>query len=212
MSARDKGTLRLVAIAAYIAAIAALGSAACGDDSSDLPAPAPPLSVSPVSPTPTLDERTAEAWEEIQATFDGFMETWIKWAAEGRPGGFVDPATSELNEYAEFRIRDEAVAELTQEARAGNVREGRPGWVFQRLLSVDWEREVEDRAVPEAIFEVCVDDSEWILVDEETRDPVNADVVGPHLWTVTAWWFEDREVGPEGWALSQREVDRGRSC
>jgi hypothetical protein len=190
-----------------------LSSTACAGDGDDLPPPpSAPAEQLSASTAPTLDERTAEAWEEIQGKFDGFMETWIKWAAQGRPGGFVDPATAELNEYAEFRIRDEAVAALTRESRDGLVREGRPRWYGERLLSVDWDREVQDHAVPEAIFEVCVDDREWTLVDEETREPVQADVVGSHLWTVTAWWFEDREVGPDGWALSQREVDRSEAC
>jgi hypothetical protein len=187
--------------------------AACGNDGDDLPPPPPPTANGAATtspPAPTLDARDAEAWEEIRAKFDGFMETWIKWAAEGRPGGFVDPATAELNEHAQLFLLDEAVAQLTEEARDGQLRMGRLEWRDAQLVSMDWDREVQDRVVPEAIFEVCVDDSEWVVVDAETGEPVGVEPSGPQLWTITAWWAEEREFGTDGWAPSQREV--GGSC
>lgn len=203
--------LRLALLCAGAIALL-LGVVACQDDG-ELPPPAsPPASIPPSSPTPTLDERTAEAWEEIQAKFDGFMEAWIKWAAEGWPGGFVDPASMELNEYAESRMHDQAMAALREEADRGHVRTGQPVWRDARLLGIDWDRTVQDLEVPEAVFEVCVDDHGWIKVDAETGEPVSAEPGSPHIWTVTAWWVENRDFGPDGWALADRTVDRSRPC
>lgn len=204
---------RLISLAALTLVITA-GAACSSDDGDDLPPPPASPADGQASPSPaeTLDPRDAEAWDEIQARFDGFMETWIKWAAEGIPGGLQDPAIAELNEYAEAFLRDDAAAELTQELRNGQRRTGRPEWRDTQLLELDWDRTVQELVVPEAVFEVCVDDSDWLVVDAETGEPVPAELSGPHVWTITAWWVEEREFGPDGWALSQREVDGSRSC
>jgi hypothetical protein len=194
-------------------AITIAGTACSSDEGDDLPPPASPGSAQDTpAPAESLDPRDAEAWDEIQARFDGFMETWIKWAADGRPGGFVDPATAELHEYAEAFLLDEVVAELTQEARDGNLRMGQPEWRDSQLLTLDWDRTVQELSVPEAVFEVCVDDSDWLVVDAETDEPVSAEPRGPHVWTMTARWAEEPEFGPDGWALFQREIDRSRLC
>jgi hypothetical protein len=210
---RRTGHTRLVKVAIGLIAVL-VGTGACGDGGDDLPAapdtPADTPATSP--PTATLDARDAGAWQEIQARFDAFMETWIKWSAEGSPGGFVDPATAELHEYADIFLWDEVVAQLDREASDGQLRTGRPEWRDSRLIEIDWDHEIQDRLVPEAIFEVCVDDSNWTLVDAETGEPVAGDRGGPHLWWVTASWVEDQESGPDGWGLTQREVDRSRSC
>jgi hypothetical protein len=210
VSARARPVRHFMTVAGLISVLVA--SAACGDDD-DLPPPAspPPADGAATSPpAPTLDARDAEAWEEIQTKFDGFMETWIKWAAEGSPGGFEDPAIAELNEYADILLRDEVGAELIQDSRDGRRRTGRPVWSEARPLEFDWDREVQDQVVPEAIFEVCVDDTEWIVVDADSGEPIGGEQAAQQLWTVTAWWAEQRDFGPEGWALAQREI--GGSC
>ncbi|HEY8473983.1 MAG TPA: hypothetical protein VIL37_15290 [Natronosporangium sp.] len=186
-------------------------ASACGNDGDDLPPPAEapnPATTSP--PEPTLDERDAAAWEEIQTKFDGFMETWIKWSAEGRPRSFEDPVTADFNEYSEFQARDHAIGQLDQETRDGQIRTGEPTWFDPRLLGIDWDRKVQDLVVPEAVFEICVDDSQWIVVDAESGEPAGVQPLGRRLWTVRAWWAEEREFGTDGWALSQLEV--GGSC
>jgi hypothetical protein len=191
----------------------AAGAVACTDDGDDLPPPPPPnAEASPASPTPTFDAPTTEAWEEIQTKFDGMMEAWIKWAAQLSPGGFENPAVSEVGEYADLFLLNDFMNELVDNTAAGHVRTGRPTWRDARLLSIDWERTVQDLVVPEAVFEVCVDDTEWVKVDAETGEPVPGEPVGPHIWTVTAWWVEEQEFGPDGWGLGEREVDRSRSC
>jgi hypothetical protein len=197
------------------AMVFAAGAAACNGGGDDLPPPPPPspnAEAPSASPTPTFDARTTEAWQEIQTKFDGLMEAWIKWAAEGSPGGFENPAVSEVGEYADLFFLNDFMNELVDDTQAGHVRTGRPTWRDARLLSIDWEREVQDVVVPEAVFEICVDDSEWIKVDADTSEPAPGEPGGPHVWSVTAWWEEEREFGPEGWALIQREVDRSRSC
>jgi hypothetical protein len=211
VSSRAGRVLRFVVTAGLIA-VFVVGAAACGNDD-DLPPPgSPPLNDGgPTSPpAPTLDARDAEAWQEIQTKFDGFMETWIKWAAEGRPGGFEDPVTAEFNEYSEFMLRDEAVAQIDHETNEGQVRTGRPEWRDARLIGIDWDRTVQELIVPEAVFEVCVDDSGWTVVDAESSEPAGIEPSGPEQWTITAWWVEEREFGTDGWALSQREF--GGSC
>jgi hypothetical protein len=189
------------------------GSAACSDDGDDLPPPPSADEGAATMPSaPTLDARDAEAWAEIQTKFDGFMETWIKWAAEGSPGGFENPATIELAEYAYVFLHDDVAVELFEHRRNGLVRTGRPEWRNALLIGIDWDRMVQDLVVPETIFEVCVDDSDWVVVDADSSDPVEPDAGRPQVWTITAWWAEEREFGPDGWALSRREVGGSRSC
>jgi hypothetical protein len=207
------GHTRVVTVVIGLCVVVA-GVTAC-DQGDDLPPPPPDAPVdspSPPAPTQSLDARDAEAWQEIQARFDSFMETWIKWSAEGAPGGFVDPATAELHEYADVFLWDEAVAQLGQEADNGQVRTGRPEWRDANLIGIDWEREIQDLVVPEAVFQICVDDSEWVVVDTDSGEPTPAEPGGPQMWRLTAWWIEDREFGPDGWAMVQREVDRSQPC
>lgn len=205
------GCVRRFIIVSGLIAVLIIDAAACGNDDDLPPAPSPANNGAATSPpAPTLDARDAEAWEEIQAKFDGFMETWIKWAAAGRPRGFDDPVTGEFNEYAEFQIRDQAIAQLDQETRDGQRRTGRPVWLDARLMGIDWDRKVQDLVVPEAMFGVCVDDTQWRVVDAESGEPAGVQPAGRELWTITAWWAEERDFGTAGWALSQRDV--GGSC
>lgn len=211
MSPRVRQVWRCLVMAGLVAVLV-IGAAGCGDND-DLPPPVSPAAseggaASP--PSPPLDARDAEAWKEIQAKFDGFMETWIKWAAQGSPGGFEDPATAELHDYAAAFLWDEAVAELAQQAQHGQRRTGRPDWRDAHLLVLDWDRTVNGRKVPEARFDVCVDDREWIVVEAGTGEPVSAKPGGPSVWTVTARWSEDPEFGPQGWALIRREIDEAQ--
>lgn len=214
---------RRVALAASAAALI-LGATACSDDGSDLPPPPSPVDEPAGSPTlaPTFDARTIEAWQELQARFDELMETWIRWAAEGSPGGFVDPSTVELGRYVVDLFLSDVTVELADHARNGQVRDGRPVWRDAQLLDLDWDRmaqfEGEEVNRPLATFDVCVDDSDWVVVDADTGEPATGEPGGAHVWTVQASLGEQRDeqglpTEEDEWRFFERDThDRSRPC
>lgn len=205
------GHARRFAAAAGVLAVLA-GGAGCGEDQVDLPTPVSPRPEPVSAPTSTLGPEEAEAWTEIQTRFDAFMETWIRWAAEGSPGGIENPAAVELGEHTDEFLLNEAATDLAELAQQEQLRTGRPQWRDARPVRFDFERTVQDQVVPEAVFEVCVDGTDWVVVAADSGEPAGTEPDGPQLWTITAWWAEQRDFGPDGWALTKREVDRRRPC
>lgn len=205
-------------VVAVVAAIAlAFASAACGDDSGDLP---PPPATSPAdstpAPTSTLSPRDAEAAQEILAAFDNYMEALIELSTAGVPGGTEEtqarledvPVSSE----AYFELADEV---LTRNAMAGHATSGTITWEAE-VTQIDWENTFPanpEDVIPEATVRACVDETGWTTIDKETGEVVDGPG-GRYLSIVTVTWSGEDPTRPElepRWEITVRD-DQDEPC
>lgn len=205
----------VVGVAAAIAL--ALASAACGDDSGDLPPPpaTPPADGTP-TPTSTLSPRDAEAAQEILAAFDNYMEALIELSTAGVPGGTEET----LDRLEDVHVGGEAFDELafdllTANAMAGHSTDGTITWEA-RVTKIDWENTPEfrpEKVVPQATLRVCFDETDWTTIDKETGEVVDGPR-GRYLSTVMVTWRDEDPDRPERearWQVAFRE-DGSEPC
>lgn len=205
------GRTRRPVVTVAAAITLALASAACGDDSGDLP---PPPATSPAdstpAPTSTLSPRDAEAAQAILAAFDNYMEALIELSTAGVPGG-TEETQARLEEVpVSSDARDELAFDLLNENfLADHATEGTIDWTTD-VIEIDWENTFPanpDEVIPEATLRVCFDETDWTTTDKETGEVVEGPG-GRYLSTVTVTWRNEDPTRPElepRWEVTVRE-------
>ncbi len=154
-----------------------LALTACGNDSSDdLPPPPPSTPADTQTPAQTIELTPEEeqAVEEAKAKFDEFMEAYVHEATTGEPldTGAGPVIGGHPLEHAEFPLRQEIQAEFVEYYDEGQVAKGDLHWTFLGVEEIDLDRIVNDKNVPAVWLRYCIDQTDWQMVNAETRDPV----------------------------------------
>lgn len=201
-------TVRGRGLAALLASALAVLPAGCGEEEPDLPAPVAAPSQAGATPTPTstLSSEEAEAIEEVLALYDGYLTDYVALATGEEPM----VTASRLLQYAEQDLAIEARNELVQNLLDERVFTGDLSWTLLEPAEIDLARSVDGEDRPLLVLRICVDGSAWELVDQDGT--VVQEPPGRYVSTVTAQWREEREFGPDGWALQAQEDDRSEAC
>lgn len=78
-------------------------------------------------------------------------------------------------------------------------------WDLIRVMEVDREREVEGRNSPQVRLQLCIDATDWTLIDADTRQVAQKPGTRA-LWTATVVWSDDWfGQGIEGWRVRTNE-------
>ena len=195
--------------AALLASALAVLPAGCGEDEPDLPTPvvAPSHASETPTPTTTLSPAEVEAVEEVLALYDGYFTDYVALATGEEPVA----TASRLLQYAEPDLAVGARNEIVQNLIDERVFTGDLSWTLLEPAEVDLARSVDGENRPQVVFRVCVDGSAWELVDQ--GGTVVQEPPGRYVSTVTGQWREEREFGPDGWALhAQQDDDRSETC
>lgn len=202
---------RLSAVAVLTALLLPAG---CGDDGSDLP---PPASSPPTgSPTPELQLTPAEqqAVDEARAVFDEFMQTYIEVARTNEIHEVVEGQRllgGRVLQHLASPLRREVQQEISDNWQNDRVMDGSVEWTFLGVVEVDLEQVVRDQVVPRITARYCIDATRWLLVDENTGEPVGDPGVRQNA-TVT-FVYAARGTDPEPtWLVGGLERAEAGSC
>lgn len=198
----------------------ALTTAACGGEPADdlPPAASPPPAEATAAGTPGLDlsPTEQEAVDEARAQFDRFMNAYIDVSTADIPTAttaedLFAKVDSEIGREFSSELRGEIVGDLWSERR---VVAGTLEWDPVDVVGVDLAREVDGGTSPKVDLRYCVDVSDWIQVDAETRMPITT-IGSPHLWLTSVVWWDDwggLGQGPEGWRVVERDELVDQAC
>lgn len=192
---------------------------ACGGDDPALPAPAEsPAEVAPTSsPTPGLDLTPEEqaAVDEALDVFDAYVSTYVQLATEGTD--FTEGSHySELGQYGIAATDGYEAADLDNNQVQGRLGSGVIDWELLEVVQIDLsgDRHPTDQGDPWMRVQICLDETGWTLIDEESAEVVEGPG-GRHIANVLLVYQSDEysELRPEeAWRLGLWEEAEGRSC
>jgi hypothetical protein len=196
------------------ALVLATGAAGCGDDTSDLPPPAPsppPGSSGEASPDLELSPAEEEAVAEARAKFDEFMTAYIEVST-------ADIPTADQAEELFQRVEQHTDGQLPQALRdeiigrwaRNSVASGTMKWELSEVVGVDLEYEVSGVSFPTVFLTYCIDLTNWSAETEGAEQPDMSH--GQQLWNVEISWSSDwGGLGLEGWRVVER-AEQDMAC
>jgi hypothetical protein len=143
-------TTRIKVRATFVLAAVLALYALAGCDSDPAAEPSPTGTVSVPTASPTVDAAEANARREILATYNGYLEAYIKASAT------ADYRTKELATYVGEPLLGQLLNNLFNMSRSGVRNEGRPTWnptVTELRLDSG-----------EAVIQDCFDSTNWNAV------------------------------------------------
>jgi hypothetical protein len=179
-----------------------------------LPPPqSPPASAPEPTPSPTLEltAQEQEALDETLAALDEYLTRYVALATDEDIDPITDPGwAGGITAYGNL---SDGVADLINphaNFNLGRINVGTLTWEFIGVEEVDL-----DLQAPRMTVLICVDESEWSLVDRDSRDVVE----GPgdsYIATVESIYLSDehdRHRQEEAWRVrAWDDHDRSRQC
>ncbi|QSB16466.1 hypothetical protein JQS43_09390 [Natronosporangium hydrolyticum] len=179
-------------------------SAACGDDTDDLPpAPASPAPQGTSEQEPVELELTAEeqdAVDEVRERFDEFMTAYVDVLTAGE-GADID-TIFQVNRYAADQASIDVHEQIVDNFLADQVADGTLDWEFLEVVEVDFDRIVADRESPQIQLRYCLDATDWRVVERDGGATVT-EPLGQHTALITGRYSEQRsDTGAQGWRIA----------